>query len=96
MTRKVSLKWLAFSNDPLAVKFRGEISGGAHECALCCMFFGDEYEDEEGNRSPCRFDEICDDEIEHFQQMADGMCLDIKITSLTDSTDPTREVVQFT
>lgn len=96
MTQKVSLKWLAFSSDPLAVEYRRGIGEGSSECALCCMFFGDEYEDEEGNTSKCSFDEICDDEIEHFQQMADEMSLDIEIVSLEGKTDPTREVVQFT
>lgn len=95
MTRKVSLRWLAYSNDPLAVKFRSGINGGSEECALCCMFFGDEYDDGE-HYSKCSFEEIDESEIEHFQQMADGMKLDIKITLLGDIKDAIKEVVQFT
>jgi hypothetical protein len=95
MTRKVSLRWLAYSNDPLAVKFRGGISGGSEECALCSMFFEDDYDDGE-HISKCSFEEIHESEIEHFQQMADEMILDIKITSLGDIRNAIKEVVQFT
>jgi hypothetical protein len=96
LKQKVSLKWLANSDNSLAVKFRNGISDGLYKCALCCMFFEDDYEDSEGNVFKCNFNEISDKEIEHFQQMADGLGMDIKIVSLDNSKDTTKEVVQFT
>jgi hypothetical protein len=96
MTKKVSLLWLAISNNPLAVSFRNGISSGSYRCILCCMFFEDNYEDSEGNVFKCNFNEISDKEIEHFQQMADTLRLDIKIVSLDNSKETAKEVVQFT
>lgn len=53
------------------------------------MFFGDDYEDSEGNVSKCSFDEIDESEIEHFQQMADAFKIPVKITSLGGQVEET-------
>jgi hypothetical protein len=96
--KKVSLKWLAFSADPLAVKFRRDIDRGHRECALCCMFFGDDYTDTDDNTEACSFNEICENEISHFQQMANGEGFNIEIVSLEYLPEEvtSREKVEFT
>lgn len=82
MPKKVSLRWLQQSDVELAKSFRVAISQEANECALCCMFFEDDYIDSEGNQSRCKFEEIDVSEIEHFQQMATSFNYDIKIVQL--------------
>ena len=76
--RKVTLDWLRKSNAKLAKRFREVTSKTPpDECVLCAMFFGDEY-----NGEKCSFDEITEEEIEHFQQIADAGNVPIEIISL--------------
>jgi hypothetical protein len=72
--KEVSLDWLSKSDHPLAKKFREVASRTpTDECVLCAMFFEDE---------GYSFDEINEDEIEHFQQIANSADIPIKIVSL--------------
>ncbi len=82
MPRKVSLRWLKDSDVELAKSFRVAISQESDTCCLCCMFFEDEFTDEENKKSKCTFEEIDPSEIEHFQQMATSFKFDIKIVQL--------------
>ena len=70
--KRVSLEWLATSNHPLARRFR-LLASASSDCPLCSMFFSD--------KGYC-FDEITEDEVEHFQQIADSINLPIRIVRL--------------
>jgi len=72
--REVSLDWLSKSDDVLAKQFREVASRTpTNECVLCAMFFEDK---------GYSFSEIDEDELDHFQQIADYARLPIKIVSL--------------
>jgi len=72
--KNVSLEWLSKSRHPLAKQFCELASRTpTKECVLCAMFFNDE---------GYSFNEIDEDEIEHFQQIADYGKLLIRIVSL--------------
>jgi hypothetical protein len=72
--KKVTLDWLSRSDHLYAKMFREVASRTpTKECALCAMFFEDE---------GYSFDEIDEDEIGHFQQIADSAKIPIQIISL--------------
>lgn len=63
------------------------------------MFFGEDFDDGEGHKSKCSFDEIFEDELEHFQQMAKFENIDIEIVSLKylpEENPLAKEKVEFT
>jgi len=78
---KVSLRWLQESKDPLAKQFRGIVAGSPN-CPLCCMFLEVDYTTDDGDTAPCSFDEICEDELEHFQDLANYCDKEMEIVSL--------------
>lgn len=94
MTRKVSLEWLAKSEAELPKEFRTAIDNFAtdtlrrdsklvnKDCCICAMFFEDIYQDSEGNEGECHFEELGEDDIPHFQQMAKHHGFDIKIVQI--------------
>ena len=94
MRVKHSLRWLAKSDNPLALEARNAFSG-TEDCALCCMFFEIDYTDSDGNTSKCEFEEIFEDELEHFQQMADFYKVPVDIVALEYLPNESKEVVQF-
>jgi len=72
--KEVSLEWLSKSRHPLAKQFCQIASQTpTNECALCAMFFQDK---------GYSFKGIQEEEIEHFQQIADYARLPIKIVSI--------------
>ena len=98
---KVSLRWLKDSDEEIAKVFRSAVSGTT-DCVLCCMFSETMWTDENGVMSKCTFDEINENELEHFQQLADiyssGSCR-LQIVSLEylpHETQGGREQVEFT
>ncbi len=97
---KVSLRWLKESDDEIAKVFRSAVSGTT-DCVLCSMFLETLWTDENGVMSKCTFDEICEDELEHFQQIADlygSGSYSLQIVSLDylpHETQGGREIVKF-
>jgi hypothetical protein len=86
--RKVSLIWLANSKDLVAYEFRERLASQAKtgDCFFCDAFF-----EEEG----AEFDDLNNDTLDHFQQVADLFGISVEIVSLFGEKEP-KEIVSFT